>query len=203
MTDSQSTSGVSSAALVVGVVPGQPPAVVATAAQVAARYSAELVCGYVDAGRYPIVRADGTTDAQSIDPDLALDPPVLFDEALTREIAVVLAALPAGSPGSGIRWSMRFLSGDPAHALAGLADELDAAMIVVGTRDATMRASIAEFFGGSVAVHLAHRQHRPVLVVPLDPQPPEAGWPGPADPTGGVGGGAADAASRPTGSEQA
>jgi hypothetical protein len=26
-----------------------------------------------------------------------------------------------------------------------------------------------EFFGGSVAVHLAHRQHRPVVVIPLAP----------------------------------
>jgi nucleotide-binding universal stress UspA family protein len=178
------------AAIVVGVVPGQPSAVVATAAQVAGRYGATLVCAYVDPGRYPVKRADGTTEAQPIDPDLALDPPELFDEALTREIGGVLDALPAGSAGAGIRWSTRFLSGDPAQALAALADELDAAMIVVGTRDATVRASIAEFFGGSVAVHLAHRQHRPVLVVPLDPLPPAAAWPAE---------GAADAADVPGG----
>ena len=35
--------------------------------------------------------------------------------------------------------------------------------------EAGLRASMREFFRSSVAVHLAHRQHRPVLVVPLSP----------------------------------
>jgi nucleotide-binding universal stress UspA family protein len=44
-------------------------------------------------------------------------------------------------------------------------------LIVVGTRHPGVRAGAREFFGGSVAVHLAHRQHRPVLVIPLAPTP--------------------------------
>ena len=48
-------------------------------------------------------------------------------------------------------------------------EELDARYIVVGTREAGLRGSVREFFNGSVAVHLAHRQHRPVIVVPLAP----------------------------------
>ena len=37
------------------------------------------------------------------------------------------------------------------------------------TREASVRETLREFFQGSVASHLAHRQHRPVLVVPLNP----------------------------------
>ena len=40
-------------------------------------------------------------------------------------------------------------------------------VIVVRTRDATFRGTLREFVSGSVAVNLAHRQHRPVLVVRL------------------------------------
>ena len=73
--------------------------------------------------------------------------------------------------GRGIRYSLEQRVGDPAWALARLADEVDARYIVVGTREAGIRGSIREFFNGSVAVHLAHRQHRPVIVVPLAPVP--------------------------------
>jgi hypothetical protein len=34
-----------------------------------------------------------------------------------------------------------------------------------------------EFFTGSVAVQLAHHQHRPVLMIPLDPTGPDAPLP--------------------------
>jgi hypothetical protein len=42
-------------------------------------------------------------------------------------------------------------------------------MIVVGSREAGLRGSVREFFAGSVALHLSHRQARPVVVVPLAP----------------------------------
>jgi nucleotide-binding universal stress UspA family protein len=71
--------------------------------------------------------------------------------------------------GRGVPYTLRQLAGDPAWALARLADEMDARYIVVGTREAGLRGSLREFFNGSVAVHLAHRQHRPVIVVPLAP----------------------------------
>lgn len=50
-----------------------------------------------------------------------------------------------------------------------LADELEGDAIVVGTRKPGLRTTAHDFFNGSVAVHLAHRQHRPVIVVPLNP----------------------------------
>ena len=71
--------------------------------------------------------------------------------------------------GHDIDWSTHQLSGDPARALGQLAETLRAAMIVVGTRDGTGRGSLQEFFAGSIAMHLAHRQNRPVVVVPLSP----------------------------------
>ena len=69
-------------------------------------------------------------------------------------------------------WTARQLVGDPALAIKQLATKLDAQLIVVGTRKRGIGESIREFFTGSVAARLAHRQHRPVLVVPLqDPVP--------------------------------
>jgi nucleotide-binding universal stress UspA family protein len=57
--------------------------------------------------------------------------------------------------------------GDPARALADVAEQYDAVMIIVGAR--TGRRRVAEFFDGSVAARLTHQQHRPVLVVPMEP----------------------------------
>ena len=57
-------------------------------------------------------------------------------------------------------------------------------MIVVGSRRRGMRSGLKEFFGGSVAAQLAHRQHRPVVVVPVDPVAPGAPLPWEDAPTG-------------------
>jgi nucleotide-binding universal stress UspA family protein len=85
-------------------------------------------------------------------------------------------------------WDVELLFGDPATELGRLGERLDAVMIVVGTREAGVgRAALGEFFGGSVAVHLAHRQHRPVLVVPVHPviTPEELPWRAASDPEEG------------------
>ena len=149
--------------VLVGVVPGQPPAVVRTAAVFAERFASALVCASVDASRYTVARDPaGTVVAMPIDSDLADDLVEEFDPALRASIADILE-------GRGVSWSVRPLAGGPAQELAGLAEELDASMIVVGTREAGIRGSLHEFFNGSVAVQLAHRQHRPVVVVPLAP----------------------------------
>ncbi|TFC71298.1 universal stress protein [Cryobacterium sp. TMS1-20-1] len=149
--------------VIVGVIPGQPDAVVLEAAAFAARFQAELVCATVDAGRYFVDEfADGGVISLPVDPDLDDTDDDGFSVALRAHLATLL-------DGSNLVWSTRAVAGDPARALAHLADTLDAAMIVVGTRESGVRASVQEFFGGSVAVHLAHRQHRPVVVVPLAP----------------------------------
>jgi nucleotide-binding universal stress UspA family protein len=149
--------------VVVGVVPGQPSSVVAEAARFAAAFDAELVCAVVDPSRYTLSSdPGGTTHTTSIDPDLADDAPLLFDPDIESVIAEALA-------GTGVRWSTRALAGGASGELARLADDLDAAMIVVGTRQAGFRGTMPEFFSGSVAVQLAHHQHRPIVVVPLHP----------------------------------
>jgi nucleotide-binding universal stress UspA family protein len=45
---------------------------------------------------------------------------------------------------------------------------------LVGTRRRGIGESIREFFTGSVAARLAHRQHRSVLVVPLQEPVPDS-----------------------------
>ena len=125
--------------------------------------SAELVLANVDTTRYTTKRnADGTVSAFPIDPDSADSVTEEFDPGLAEHVTAILA-------NSDIRWSLRALAGDPAHELARLAHEVNALAIVVGTRKRGLRTTAHEFFNGSVAVHLAHRQHHPVIVIPLDP----------------------------------
>lgn len=157
--------------IVVGIVPGQHRTVVVAAAAFAERFNAELVCATVDTSRYTVARdAAGVVVATSIDPDLADDVVEEFDPELR-------AAIGSALEGRTVRWSTRPLAGAPAQELAELADELDAAMIIVGTKDPGLRGSLHEFFNGSVAVQLAHRQHRPVVVIPLHPVGPDAALP--------------------------
>jgi len=149
--------------VIVGVMLGQPDAVVLGAAVFANKFHAELVCVTVEPGRYIVDEfADGSIVSLPVDPDLLDLDDAEFDVALRAHLTVVL-------DGRNVAWSTRAVAGDPARALAHLADTLDAAMIVVGTRDRGVRASVQEFFGGSVAAHLAHRQGRPVVVIPLAP----------------------------------
>ncbi|WP_051973262.1 universal stress protein [Cryobacterium sp. MLB-32] len=151
------------ARVIVGVIPGQPDAVVLQAATFARRFNAELVCASVDVNRYMVFDlGDGSMTSIPLDPDLVDPGEPGFEPGLLAHLTALLADVD-------VVWSTRSLAGDPALALGGLADTLGAAMIVVGTREATVRASLGEFFNGSVAAHLAHRQHRPVVVIPLAP----------------------------------
>ena len=151
--------------VIVGVAPHQSDAVLLRAAEFATALGAELVCAVVDRTRYMVSESvDGSIVALPFDPDLPELGGEEFDEQLARHIEDVLRGKP-------VRWSLRAIAGEPVRALARLADTLDAEMIVVGTRDG-VRSSIQEFFGGSLAVHLAHRQRRPVMVIPVSPTPP-------------------------------
>ena len=147
--------------VVVGVQSGQGHDVVGVAAAVAERFSARLVCVVVDPALLSAgVRADGSEIIEPIDPDTAdSDPQQLPDEDM-RVIRDLAAARSV---------DVDFVSrvGDPSHALAAVAEERDAVMIVVGSQAGRLR--IAELLTGSVAAHLTHQQHRPILVVPHDP----------------------------------
>lgn len=153
--------------IVVGLASGRQDAVLREAVVFAQHFSARLVCATVDSSRYAVQeRPDGTVLSQAFDPDVLdshVDTP---DPAIRAWVAEVVDP-------TGVKWEMRALAGDPARALAHLADSVDAAMIVVGTHERRVGASMRSFFAGSVGAHLTHRQHRPVLIIPLDPVGPD------------------------------
>lgn len=158
-------------AVIVGLVPGHPPRVVKEAARYAGLLHAPLVVVHVDVTRFVTYEdPDGYVHSAPIDMNLA------SGEA---DLATITAEVGAAIDGRGIDWSVRQLVGDPALAMKHLADQLDARLIVVGTRRRGIGESIREFFTGSVAARLAHRQHRPILVVPLGEAVPddEEIWP--------------------------
>lgn len=149
--------------VVVGILPEQPLWVVQVAAEYAKAFDAELVCVGVDAARYAYQELpDGTLLSSPIDPDLLAVGP-LFSKERLAEIDEVIAPL-------GVRWSIRELVGVAATALMTVADEVDALMIVVGTRPGGFRGALRVALTGSVALRLAHRQYRPVVVVPTAPE---------------------------------
>lgn len=157
--------------VVLGYVPGQRDTVLEQAAGFAHRLHAELICAVVDEGRYVVEELpDGTVRSMLIDPDGVDDNDGQLDPRVRHHIDAVLSD-------HGVRWRVVALAGEPAAALAHLADTVDAVMIVVGTRSVHARRSMRDFFGGSNAVRLAHRQHRPVLVVPLNPVAHDADLP--------------------------
>ncbi|MGI8459525.1 MAG: universal stress protein [Propionibacteriaceae bacterium] len=161
--------------VVVGVTPGQPDAVLLHAARFARHFNATLVCANVDLMSYVVSEnADGSIEALQIDPDLPDVSPNVFDGGLAAHVHQALR-------NEGVDVSFRELAGDAAHALGRLAETLDAEMIVVGSRRSGFRSSVREYLGGSVAVHLAHRQHRCVVVVPVAPVPAgeQLPWEGP------------------------
>ncbi|MFJ8893711.1 universal stress protein [Leifsonia sp. NPDC102414] len=165
--------------VVVGVYPGQPVAVVQEAAALAALLDRPMVCAYVTPDSYLTEweRADLRREA-SLHPE-AVAPE---DERLAVDLAAAItAALADASSGAssvsdavagGARalrggWVLRMLAGDPAKALARLADEQDAAIVVVGTHQAGFGHAVEEWLSGSVAVQLTRAQLRSVLVVPI------------------------------------
>ena len=153
--------------VVVGVFPEQPDAVVLEAARFASAFGAELLCAHADSARYAFIGGyDGTVMSMPIDPDLAEADPPPFPPELEAHLDEVLSPMQ-------VPWTTIELAGDPSLALARVAAQVHAILIVVGTRRATVRGAIDQFLNGSVAAHLAHRQRRPVVVVPLTPSAPE------------------------------
>lgn len=147
--------------IVVGIVADQPAEVLITAMTYAEQFGAELICAHVDDSRYTVeVRPDGSILSMPLDPDTTAEASAEFDSHLQAQIA---SALDGFEPG----WSTRALAGSPEQELSRLAEAVDAQMIIVGVRRAGIKGSLHEFFNGSVAVQLAHHQHRPLVVVPL------------------------------------
>lgn len=148
-----------SGAVIAGVVPGQSPRVMRAAARQAAMAGVPLVLAHVDTTRFVAFEdPDGYVNPTTVD---------VIGAAARAALSEVQSAAESTLAGESVPWSVRQLLGDPALALIQLADELDASLLVVGTRKRGLGESLREFLTGSVAARLSHRQHRPVLVVPL------------------------------------
>ena len=146
-------------AVIVGVVPGLPGRVVKEAGRYAKLLGAPLVVVHVDVTRFVTYEdPDGYVHSAPIDINVT---------AGESDLAVVEAEAKKILDGHEVDWSVRQLVGDPAMAMKHLADQVEAKLLVVGTRKRGLGESIREFFTGSVAARLAHRQQRPILVIPL------------------------------------
>jgi nucleotide-binding universal stress UspA family protein len=149
--------------ILVGVTYGQPDVVLRHAARFARTFDAALVCAHVDPGRYVVEELpDGSVASLPLDPDLPELKDTDFDQGLVAQVRAAVAD-------DSIELSFRELAGDVAYALTRLADILNVEMIIVGSRRGGVRAGLKQFLTGSVAAHLAHRQPRPVVVIPLAP----------------------------------
>ena len=147
--------------LVVSVTPGQPELVAATAASLGRAVGAPtLYSAYVDPSRYTVEEfADGTVRHASIDPDADDD---------WQDLAVDLThAVETAMTGQDQPWEFRYLAGRVDRALTHLARAVDAAAFVVATHLGHHH-HLRDFVRESISVQLAHHQHRPVLVVPLE-----------------------------------
>jgi len=154
----ESTSG--PPPLVVGVLPGQSPDVLRTAALLARNIAAPLICAHVDEASY-LVEWDPARSAHR----LSLHPDA--DDARIRETTQELrSVIEARCASLGIDWTLRTLAGDPARAIGRLAADADACMIVVGTPERGIGHRISAALNGSVAAWLSHHQDRPILIVP-------------------------------------
>ncbi|GGI02546.1 universal stress protein [Arthrobacter liuii] len=152
------------APLLVGIMPKQHPEVLQTAATLAARLAAPLVCAYVDEASY-LVEWDPARSAHRLSrhPDTDDDMLALATE-LKAQVQATVDKLP--SDGGPLEWSFRTLTGDPARALGQLAAEVNAPMIIVGTSERGFSHRLSEALNGSVGTWLSRHQSRPVLVVP-------------------------------------
>ncbi|MET3919448.1 universal stress protein [Arthrobacter sp. UYEF20] len=148
------------APLLLGVLPGQYPEVLQTAASLADALSAPLICAYVDEASY-LVEWDPARSAHrlSLHPD-ADDADI---RAVTQELRSVVGA---ACDKLGVNWALRTLAGDPARALGRLAAEAGAAMIIVGTPERGLGHRLSAALNGSVAAWLSHHQEHPILIVP-------------------------------------
>lgn len=148
---------------VVGVVPGQSPLVALTAAAWAqsqagaALYFAWAVPELVTVAELP----GGAVRTAPRDPDVV-------DDSWQERAATIRRDLSAALDPLGVPWEYHQLAGRADRALTHLARAVDAAVIVVGARPHGRGRGLRQFFTGSTAVHLAHHQHRPVMVVPVD-----------------------------------
>ena len=124
-----------------------------------------MLCAYVDEASY-LVEWDPARSAHrlSLHPDADAGNIGGVTLELKMAIEAAVAQVPPGTAAA--EWTLQTLTGDPARALAQLAAESNAPMIIVGTSERGFSHRLAEALSGSVGAWLTHHQSRPVLIVP-------------------------------------
>lgn len=158
----RNTDSESGASILVAVMHEKYDVLLKEAVSLAKATGLPLVCSHVEPNRYIMTNSfDGSVitvpDEAGFD-----DETVVFDEELAALIHEFLE-------GRNIEYRLQPVSGDPARALARVAQRISARYIVVGTREPGVRGGLRELINGSVAAYLAHRQQIPLVVVPLYP----------------------------------
>jgi nucleotide-binding universal stress UspA family protein len=88
--------------------------------------------------------------------------PVSDESEHKRQLESARSLLEQDSTGPALTVSYVSGVGDPADTLVALADQHDATLVVVGTREPSL---VARFFGQSVSAGVARHSHRDVLIV--------------------------------------
>lgn len=145
--------------VLVGVTPDHLEHVLAEAGRLAAAFGTTLLVAHVDVTRF----------VKNEDPDgyVPTFPSEVDTTLSSKQLDAVKATAEQVLGSTGARWTVVQPFGDPATALSQVAEQTNARLIVVGTRKRGIGEGIREFFTGSVAARLTHRQSRPVVVVPL------------------------------------
>lgn len=147
--------------LIVGVIPKQHPEVIAQASVLAQQLDRAIIYAYVEPNSY-LTEWNLKENIR----ELSLHPGDV-DEDMTANAMLILSQIETQMSDSTAKWSLRILAGEVWKALARLASEADASMIIVGTREPTLGAHVSQLLNGATASHLTFHQHRPVLVVPI------------------------------------
>lgn len=159
-----SNDGASWGPLIVGVIPKQHPEVIAQATVLAQQLDRDIIYAYVEPNSYLTEwNLKDNIREQSLHPRDV-------DEDMTANAMEILSQIETQMSDSTAKWGLRILAGETWKALARLASEADASMIIVGTREPTFGAHVSQLLNGATASHLTFHQHRPVLVVPTAAQ---------------------------------
>lgn len=161
MSEQAARARFSGSPVIVGVIPGQDPAVWDRALELAESRSVPLIAAFVDPASYLIEWTPGNNVLPiSLDPVLEPDDDTAIAGARLKE------SLTAAAAGYDVDWSLRIIGGDPALALGRLAEAVGAATIVIGARRPGFMAKVDELVSGSLIHRLLTTQTVPVLGIP-------------------------------------
>ena len=150
--------------VVAGVFPGQRAAVVTEAAALARLIDRPLLCVYVAPDTFLTEwdRADVRVAASLHPTDIGA-----ADGQAAMKLSAAITATLQSTEALPQDWTLRILAGDPSRAIARVADEVDASLVVVGTHASGFGRAVEEWVSGSVAVHLSRALRCSIVVVPV------------------------------------